>query len=258
VLRLLLTLLCLCALPAHAGFTDERPDLEPLFGGTPGCFVLYDPGADRLLLVNPERAQRRYIPASTFKLANSLIALETGAVRDAGEVIPYGGRPQPFKAWEKDMPMREAFPVSSVPVYQEIARRIGLPRMQEMLQQLDYGNRETGPVADRFWLDGPLRISAVEQARFAARLAQGSLPLSARSQSTVREIARIETRGGDVLYGKTGWVFGTQPQIGWWVGWIEREGRVYGFALNIDMQGGQDLGKRRQIGEAILSKLELY
>lgn len=258
MLRLLLTLLCLCVLPARAGFTDERPDLQSLFGGTPGCFVLYDLGADRLLLVNPERAQRRYIPASTFKLANSLIALETGAVHDTDEVIPYGGRPQPFKAWEKDMPMREAFPVSSVPVYQEIARRIGLPRMQAMLRRLDYGNRRTGPAADRFWLDGPLQISAVEQARFAARLAQGSLPLSARSQSTVREIARVGSRDGSTLYGKTGWVFGTQPQIGWWVGWIEREGRVYGFALNIDMQGEQDIGRRTQIGEAILGKLELY
>lgn len=255
--HLLLTLLCLCALPAQAGFTDERPDLEPLFGGTPGCFVLYDMGADRLLLVNPVRAHTRYIPASTFKLANSLIALETGAVHDIDEVIPYGGQAQPFKAWEKDMPMREAFPVSNVPVYQEIARRVGLPRMQAMLERLDYGNHDAGTMVDRFWLQGPLQISAVEQARFVARLAQGRLPVSAGSQAAVREIARIEARGGDVLYGKTGWVFGAQPQIGWWVGWVEREGRVYGFALNIDMQGEQDIGKRRQIGEAILHKLGL-
>ncbi len=258
MLRRLLILLCFCAPPARAGFTDDRPDLEPLFGATPGCFVLYDVTADRLLLVNPERAKTRYIPASTFKIANSLIALETGAVRDIDQVVPYGGRPQAFKAWEKDMPMREAFPASNVPVYQEIARRIGLPRMQAMLQRLDYGNREAGPVVDRFWLDGPLQISAVEQARFVTHLAQGRLPVSAASQAAVREIARIEARGGDVLYGKTGWVFGTQPQIGWWVGWVEREGRVYGFALNIDLQGEQDIGKRRQIGEAILRKLELF
>ncbi|MDM4771854.1 class D beta-lactamase [Solimonas sp. SE-A11] len=258
VLRRLLILLCFCALPARAGFIDERPDLEPLFGGTPGCFALYDVAADRLLLVNPGRANTRYIPASTFKLANSLIALETAAVRDIDEVIPYGGQAQPFKAWEKDMPMREAFPASNVPVYQEIARRVGLPRMQAMLERLDYGNHNAGTVVDRFWLRGPLQISAVEQARFVARLAQGQLPFSAGSQSAVREIAGIETRGGDVLYGKTGWVFGTQPQIGWWVGWVEREGRVYGFALNIDLQGEQDIGKRRQVGEAILRQLQLF
>lgn len=258
VLRRLLILLCFCAMPAQAGFTDERPDLEPLFGGTPGCFVLFDAAADRLLLVNPERANTRYIPASTFKLANSLIALETGAVRDIDQMIPYGGQPQPFKAWEQDMPMRQAFAVSHVPVYQEIARRIGLPRMQAMLERLDYGSRDAGSVVDRFWLEGPLQISAVEQARFVARLAQGQLPVSAANQAAVRNIAKIEIRGGDVLYGKTGWVFGTQPQIGWWVGWVEREGRVYGFALNIDMQGEQDIGKRRQIGEAILRKLQLF
>lgn len=254
---LLLALACLWALPSQAAFTDERPDLAYLFGGTPGCFVLYDVGADRLLLVNPERARRRYIPASTFKIANSLIALETGALRDTDEVIPYGGQPQPFMAWEKDMPMREAFLASNVPVYREIARRIGQPRMQAMLERLDYGNHEAGAVVDRFWLDGPLRISAVEQARFLAKLAQGRLPLSERSQILVRNIARIEPRDGDTLYGKTGWVFGTQPQLGWWVGWIEREGRIYSFALNIDLQGEQDIGKRRQIGEAILRKLDL-
>lgn len=256
VLRsLLLTLSLLFVLPATAGFVDERPDLAPLFGDTPGCFVLYDVGADRLLLVNPERARQRYIPASTFKLANSLIALETAALRDADEVIPYGGKPQPFKAWEKDMPMREAFPVSNVPVYQEIARRIGLPRMQAALRQLGYGNQDAGTVVDRFWLDGPLRVSAMEQAQFLARLAQGRLPFSARSQAAVREIARLDTTGDDRLYGKTGWVFGTQPQLGWWVGWVEREGRVYSFALNIDMRGEQDIGKRRQIGESLLRAL---
>lgn len=254
---LLLMLACPCTAPAQAGFIDERPDLAPLFAGRSGCFVLHDVAADRMQVVNLPRAQQRYTPASTFKLANSLIALDSGALRDENEIIPYGGQPQPFKAWEKDMPMREALPASNVPVYQEIARRIGLPRMRAGLAQLGYGSRETGDVVDRFWLDGPLQISAIEQAQFLARLAQQRLPVSARSQRIVRDIARLETRGSSTLYGKTGWVFGTTPQLGWWVGWIEREGRVYSFALNIDMRGMEDTPQRREIGEAILRKLEL-
>jgi len=254
---LVLSLLSLSALPAVAQLIDERDDLLPLFGETPGCFVLYDVGAGRMQVVNPERAGLRHRPASTFKIANSLVALETGAVRDEHEVIPYGGAPQPFTAWEKDMAMREAIVASSVPVYQQIARRIGLPRMQAQLERLDYGNRQTGALVDRFWLDGPLEISAIEQARFLARLAKQELPLSPRSQAIVRNLLRIETRGAMTLYGKTGWVFSGTPQLGWWVGWIERGDRVYSFALNLDLRGEQDLGLRRGIGEAILRKLEL-
>ena len=95
---------------ARATGIDERPDLQAVFTGqgTPGTFVLYDPGADKLTVVDRARAERRHVPASTFKIANSLIALDTGAVRDESEIIPYGGKPQPFKQWERDMGMREA------------------------------------------------------------------------------------------------------------------------------------------------------
>ena len=236
----------------------ERPDLAAVFAeqGTPGTFVLYDASAGRLTVVDRTRAARRYVPASTFKIANSLIALETGAVKDEREVIPYGGKPQPFPQWERDMDMRDAIRVSNVPVYQEIARRIGRERMKAQLDRLGYGNRRIGTVVDRFWLDGPLRISALEQARFVARLAQGKLPLSERSQRVVRDILRLEEKDGAALFGKTGWASGpTPPQIGWWVGWVEREGRVYSFALNIDMASADDTPKRNAIGRSLLARL---
>jgi beta-lactamase class D len=236
----------------------ERPDLAAVFArhGTPGTFVLYDVSADRTTAVDAARAERRYVPASTFKIANSLIALETGAVKDEQEVIPYGGRPQPFPQWEKDLSMRDAIRVSSVPVYQEIARRIGRKRMQAHLDRLGYGNGRAGTVVDRFWLDGPLRISALEQTRFLARLAQGKLPLSERSQRVVREILRIEEKDGAAIFAKTGWASGpTPPMTGWWVGWVEREGRVYAFALNIDMASDDDTPKRLAIGRSLLAEL---
>jgi beta-lactamase class D len=228
----------------------ERPDLGAVFAeqGTPGTFVLYEPRTARLTVVDRARAARRYVPASTFKIANSLIALETGAVKDEREVIPYGGKPQPFPQWERDMDMRDAIRVSNVPVYQEIARRIGRRRMLAQLERLGYGNRRMGPVVDRFWLDGPLQISAMEQARFVAGLAEGKLPLSQRSQRVVRDILRVEEKDGATLFGKTGWASGpTPPQIGWWVGWVEREGLVYAFALNIDMASADDTPRHRPV-----------
>ncbi len=211
-----------------------------------------------MVVVDRDRAETPYVPASTFKIANSLIALETGAVRDQNEIVPYGGEPQPIKAWEKDMALGEAIRVSNVAVFQEIARRIGPARMQAGIDKLGYGNRRIGDVIDRFWLDGPLEISAVEQAAFVGKLALRRLPFSARSQEIVRDLLRLEQHGDAVLYGKTGWYAGQKPAIGWLVGWVERAGRVQSFALNIDMPKASDEKKRLPLGKALLSALGAY
>jgi len=246
-----------CGRYALAAGLTERADLAAIFveNSVAGTFVLYDVGADHLTVVNGERAETRFVPASTFKIANTIVALETGVVKDENEIIPYGGRPQPFKQWEKDMSMREAIALSAVPIYQELARRVGLERYREWLARLDFGNRQTGTIVDTFWLDGPLEISAVEEARFAARLAQQKLNASIRSQSIARDIIRLESRDGIVLYGKTGWRFSGTPNLGWWTGWVESNGNIAAFSLNIDMPAASDAPKRVAVGKAMLARL---
>ena len=171
---------------AQAEDMQERPDLVSVFQeqGLAGTFVLFEAAADRMTVVDRQRAETRYAPASTFKIANSLIALETGVVQDENEIVPYGGKPQPIKAWEKDMSLREAIKVSNVPVYQEIARRVGLARYEHWLARLDYGNRQPGAVVDRFWLDGPAR----RQRRGAGEV---------RCPSRTGDAAGIGPRAGD-------------------------------------------------------------
>ncbi|MBC8646786.1 MAG: class D beta-lactamase [Thermoanaerobaculia bacterium] len=256
--RLLLTFLAAAAIarvPVRAASLEERPDLAAVLARhkVSGTFVLYDVAADRIFAADAQRAQRRFRPASTFKIVNSLIALETRAVRDENEVIPYGGKPQPFKHWEKDMGMREAMRASSLPVYQEIARRVGAARMREQLSRLGYGNGATGPDVDQFWLDGSLQVSAIEQVLFLARLARGRLPLSSRSQSIVRDILRLEQTRDAVLYGKTGWIVVNRKDLGWWVGWVERGGKLYTFALNVDLDSFRDAPRRVTIGKDLLT-----
>ena len=240
-----------------AAGSTERADLEAVFAenGVAGTFVLYDVATDHFTLINATRAEKRFVPASTFKIANTIIALETGVVKDENEIIPYGGQPQPFKTWEKDMSMREAIALSAVPIYQELARRIGLERYREWLPRLDFGNRQTGTIVDTFWLDGPLEISALEEARFVARLAQQKLDASIRSQSIARDIIRLESRDGKILYGKTGWRFSSAPNLGWWTGWVEQNGKISAFSLNIDMPAATDAPKRVAVGKTMLSKL---
>jgi beta-lactamase class D len=237
------------------------PGLQAVFAtnGVTGTFVLYGATEDlrfeskHLLARVANRPDTRLIPASTFKIPNSIIALETGVVRDENEIIPYGGKPQPFKQWEKDMSMREAITLSAVPIYQELARRVGLDRYHEWLPRLDFGNNEAGTVVDRFWLDGPLEVSAMEEARFVARLAQGKLDASARSQAIVRDILRLESHNGRVLYGTTGWCTSRTPNIGWWTGWVEDGSKITAFSLNIDMRDSSDAPKRVAIGKTLLS-----
>lgn len=252
----------LAALATGAAANDdvERPDLDDVFKAqrVTGAFALFEAKFGRLTLVNAERARRRYVPASTFKIANSIIALETRVIRDENEVIPYGGKPQPFPAWEKDMPMREAITASSVPIYQELARRIGFDNYRRWLTRLDYGNYAIGTNVETFWLDGPLEISAVEQAKFAVRLAQQKLPASPRTQGIVRDILRLEEKNGRTLYGKTGWRFSSKPQLGWWTGWVEHDDAVTGFALNMDLTSAPDAAKRVTVGKTLLERLNIY
>ena len=238
----------------------DNQEIEEIFkaAGVTGTFVLYDPDKDMFTGYNQSRATERFYPASTFKLANSLIGLSTGAVKNVDEILPYGGKPQDIKAWEKDMGLREAIIISNVPIYQELARRIGLTKMREALASMHYGNEQTGDKVDLFWLEGPLLISALEQAYFCASLAQGTLPFSEDVQSIVREISLVEAGDGWALFGKTGAATKAQPQIGWWVGWVQKDKHIYAFALNINLVDYEnDISKRTELGRKALSALKL-
>lgn len=236
----------------------EDPQIAALFeqAGVRGTFVVLDQASNTLTGHDAARASTRFSPASTFKIPHSLIALDTGAVTSVDEVFfRYAGQPAFLPSWKQDMNLRQAISTSNVLAYQELARRIGLPAEQKQLRRLGYGNASTGKDLERFWLDGALRISAIEQTRFLARLAQGTLPYPAAQQAAVRDISRLESGDGWVLYGKTGWATSSKPGTGWFVGWVERVGRVYPFALNMDITSADELPKRTELARASLQAL---
>lgn len=256
---LALTMLAAC-LPVRASTTVESAELARIFkqARVRGTFVLYDVEADRFTVHGRKRASQRFFPASTFKIPNSLIGLSTGTVTSVDDVLPYGGKPQRMEQWERDMSLRDAIKVSNVPVYQELARRIGMQRMQEQLAQLDYGNGKIGTKIDQFWLGGPLTISALEQTRFLAKLSQDQLPFSAAAMAATREIILQTKTDNAALYAKTGWTDAPNPDIGWWVGWVRKEGRTYAFALNMDIVKDDDGEQRVPLGRASLHALGVY
>lgn len=225
-----------------------------------GTFVVYDVKQDKLIGYNQIRANSRYIPASTFKVVNSLIGLQTKAVKDIYEKLPYDSAKhqytKPLTSWQHDMGLKEAIKISNVPIYQELARRIGLLRMQTYIKLLNYGNTDIGQTVDTFWLEGPLKISAVEQVMLLADLAREKLPTSVDAQQAVKEITLLERGENWQLHGKTGWADSYQPSVGWFVGWVETQGTIYAFALNVDMPNPQqDLPKRMLLTKQALAIL---
>jgi beta-lactamase class D len=251
----------LLGLPTAAAAAEpwrEEPAVAALFrqAGVEGTFVLLDERSDTLRGTNRARAEQRFSPASTFKIANALIGLSLGAVRSVAEVIPYTGDANPFmREWLEPMGLRGAMKVSNVPLYQELARRIGLQRMREALVRLRYGNQQIGTNVTTFWLRGPLAISAVEQTRFLSALAHRTLPFPAQAQRQVAEITWVDSGPGWSLHAKTGWQNAPGAGVGWWVGWVKRGNQITPFALNIAMAGAADAPKREQLGRSSLQAL---
>jgi beta-lactamase class D len=220
---------------ATAADVVARPQWQKHFDarGMRGTFVLLEPAYDRYLVFNEARAKQDFLPASTFKIANALIGLEVGSITDENEVFHWDGRPKPIAAWERDHTLDSGMRASTIWMFQEIARRTGRERMKEWLDRLDYGNRDIAGGIDLFWLQGTLRVSAMEQVDFLRKLSEGELPMSQRSQRLVRHALVIEKTPAYTLYAKTGTANSAKNPVSWWVGWVERKGRpVAYFAMN--------------------------
>lgn len=246
-------------LPSAATRWEIREDFGKYFSdaGVTGAFLLYDPQNDMYLAYDSARCRRQACPASTFKIFNSLVFLETGALRDENEVIPWDSVERSIKDWNRDHTLRSAIEYSVVWFYQELARRVGRERLQRSLDSVGYGNRTIGEKVDEFWLDGSLRISPVEQIDFLTRLHQNRLPFSRRTMDIVRDIMVKEKTDAFIYRGKTGWALRRDMNHGWFVGYLERKEAVYFFALIADMKGEETLQARTEIVQNILQDMGL-
>src|ERR1700733_14264082 len=227
-------------------FTDEN---------TVGTFVGYKVDDYLVIASDKNRSGEAKLPASTFKIPNSVIALETGVVGDPDkDVFKWDGVVRSIEAWNRDHTMRSAIAASAVPVYQEIARRIGQERMQKYVDLLEYGNRNIGGGIDQFWLSGALRIDPMQQIDFVDRLRRGALPISERSQDLVRDILPVTKVGDTTIRAKSG-LLGAEigkPSLGWLVGWAEKGGANTVFALNLDCREPRHIADRMKLTQACL------
>lgn len=214
---------------------------------TTGVIVIKQDGQIKTYGNDLSRANTEYVPASTFKILNALIGLEHHKVT-VDEVFKWDGQKRSFPAWDKDMNLAEAMKLSAVPVYQELARRIGLELMTQEVKRLKFGNANIGGQVDNFWLIGPLKITPIQEVEFADQLAHTQLPFQPQVQQTVQQMILLQEIKGNKIYAKSGWGMDLEPQVGWLTGWVEQaNGKKVAFSLNMAMKSDMPGAIRNEI-----------
>jgi beta-lactamase class D len=245
------------ALLLFSGADAEDRELARIFSGNgvEGTMAIVSLHSGKTFVHDESRARRRLPAASTFKILNTLIALEERAVEGKDEVIGWDGSMYDFPDWNRDQTLESAFRVSCVWCYQELARRVGAGKYREYVRRCSYGELAEPFDGTRFWLDGSLRISAIEQVEFLRRVFCRELPFRQASFDTLREIMVAGKTPAYTLRAKSGWAAASDPQIGWYVGYVETADDVWFFATNIDLHGPKELPVRQALTlEALRAK----
>lgn len=246
----------------------DEIDLTHIFEQRKGTIVVYDSAKDRYFIHNLERSKKRFTPFSTFKIANSLIALETRVIESTEDEFQWDTVSYPSEKWWPEQwlgkhTMRSAIKYSVVPFYREIATRVGNKQMQTFVAKFEYGNVDISSGQDNFWLNGSLLISAMEQIAFLRKFYNNELDVSSKTVDAVKAILVQEKNGQYVLSAKTGAGTGfdkTSPgkALGWYVGFVEIGKGVYYFAMNIEGESFNEiLAPRKAITVEALKTLDI-
>ena len=261
-MRTIIIWLLIITSSASAQKTETREDFKKFYDQyhVNGSFVLYDAQKDKYVFYNHLQFKELFTPASTFKICNSLIGLETGVIKDENFIIPWDSVMRQNPSWNLDQNLKSAFKNSTVWYFQEVARRVGGTRMKYWLDKANYGNRDTSGGIDKFWLSGGLRITPEQQVDFLKRLHDNTLPFSQRSMEIVRNIMIADDTLGYIIRAKSGWGVEDNKNIGWYVGYLEVNGNTYYFANCIQTtdSGNNEFARARiDIVYDILKELKL-
>lgn len=232
-----------------ASAVAEDQMLAKLFSqqGLNGTIVISSLHNGQIFIHNNLRANQRFSTASTFKIMNTLIALEEKAISGKDEVLKWDGHVYDFPDWNHDQTLESAFKASCVWCFQELALQIGVEKYRSYLRKSAYG--ELGESFDEttFWLDGSLKVSALEQVDFLKNVYLRTPPFSASSYDTLRQIMLVEETPAYSMWAKTGWATRVNPQVGWYVGYVETPKDVWFFATNIEVREKADLPLRQKL-----------
>lgn len=214
--------------------------------GIIATLVVSSADGETVHVYNESRSRMRFSPASTFKIPNTLIALDAKVVDSKDTLFRWDGTDKGLQQWNSDQTLESALRVSCVWCYQEIARKVGKEKYESVLAQIDYGNQTVGSDVERFWLNGDLQISAAEEISFLRRLYDYELPFQQEHVDVLKDIMLIEENDQYSLYAKSGWAT-TTPQVGWFVGFVEKGTQTWFFAMNMQVDNREQVSLRQEL-----------
>lgn len=213
-----------------------NPKIDSLLqsNGVKGAVLVFNPADSQFICNNYDWATEKRLPASTFKIVNSIIGLETWVINEDSIQFKWNGEKRRLAQWEQDMDVKKAFMLSCVPCYQQLARSVGLERMNTMLKKLKYGDRTIdSAMLDLFWLEGDFGVSCFDQLDFLYRLDKRQLDIRSSTYESMKRIMLIDSNQHYSLYGKTGLSWSNGMNNGWFVGYIKTADHTYYVATNL-------------------------
>lgn len=224
-------------------FTDPivlRPDFKKYFEDCTanGSIAIYDNHQHQWILSDTLDNKKETLPASTFKIINMLIALETKTITSENDIVQWPGKTDTLKYGYRpdiyhDMSVKEAFEVSAGWVFVELAKKIGKDNYMKFLSKSQYGNLDLSHTDEDFWNFGQFAISPINQVEFLKNLYNDHLPFSKRNLDIVKNVMVTERNSDYVIRSKTGWTRDRGMNTGWWVGFIENQNGTYFFATRL-------------------------
>ena len=229
----------------------------------PGAVLVYDPKSKTYYTNDSSYARQRTLPASTFKIPNTIIGLETDVIDADTTIFRWDSIVRNMSQWNTDLNLQQALTYSCVPCYQQVARDVGIEKMRQMLDRIAYpGMVFDSNSLDQFWLTGPSSINLFEQIDFMQRLHEGKLPIAKKTSDKVLQLlTNADSTATYQLKAKTGWAYQDNRNIGWYVGLVEAKGSVHYFATrispNIEAEITTFLPVRKELTVQALQKLNI-
>lgn len=215
-----------------------------------GTLIVTTLKSDELYVYNEQRADKRFCSASTFKIPHTLIALNENIITSKNDVIKWDRVKRGYDLWNKDQTLQSAISISCVWCYKQFSKKISKEKYIDYLSKFNYGNKIVGEDKSSFWLNDDLKISAYEQIEFLKKLYNENLPISKKHINIIKDIITVDKNERYVLKAKSGW----DGIIGWYVGYVKSNGKVYFFALNGDTTREQLNFRKEIVYKALKSK----
>lgn len=217
---------------------------KELNNSTGSCFLLVDLKSGKTLQQSGELCDTRFSPASTFKIALSLIGYDSGILKNANSPKwnYHSAYNSQFSAWKTAQTPTSWIRNSCIWYSQVITKKLGMKKLQQYVKKFNYGNKNlSGDVGKNnglthAWLSSSLKISPNEQKVFLQKMLRRELPLTPNAYDQTAQILRIkQLNNGWTLYGKGGLavLLETNEHVAWFVGWANNNNRILVVVKNV-------------------------